>query len=173
MAQLRQTTLAREHALSAANDRRSSSPLSISSKRTILSAHSSRHHYQQQKSQTSKSSLSNDMNTLSNTPEQLPRESSSSLRASRARSCNSSRSALHMVKAKNDRIRQRQNTALKTLLVEPWKQMIWGDGVTNETIPNSLDIMHKMCGSGTAFERNLRYVYQRQLNQYRNSSIKS
>ncbi|CAF3355363.1 unnamed protein product [Rotaria sp. Silwood1] len=172
--QLRQSAIAREHSFSTTNDNRISSPLSISSsKRNVVSAHSNHSYHQQQKYQASKSSLSNDMNTTGSIHEQLTGESSSSFRGARARSTTSSRSTMHMLKTKNERKRQKQYIELKTLLVDPYKQIPWNDGTLDESIPNSLEIMHKMCGPGTPFERNLRYNYQRQLNQLRNSSIKS
>jgi hypothetical protein len=82
---------------------------------------------------------------------------------------------MHMLKTKNNRTRQKQNIDLKTLLVEPWKQVLTtsNDDVLDETIPNSLEIMHKMCGPATPFERNLRYNFRRQLNQFRNGSMKT
>ncbi len=172
--QLRQSAIAREHALSATHDRRAATPLSISSaKRTISSAHSSRHQ-QQQQTRTLQSPLSNDTNLTNHLPEQLTKDSSStSLRRARARSTNSSRSTMHMLKSKNHRTRQKQNIELKTLLVEPWKQMLYGDGILDETVPNSLEIMHKMCGPATPFERNLRQNFHRQLNQLRHGSTNS
>jgi len=112
------------------------------------------------------------MNSSSNAHEQLTGESSSiSLRRARARSTNSSRSTMNMLKTKNNRTRQKQNIELKTLLVEPWKQSLYSDGILDDTIPNSLEIMHKMCGPATPFERNLRYNFHRQLHQLRNGSM--
>ncbi|CAF3495736.1 unnamed protein product [Rotaria socialis] len=174
LTQLRHSAATREQSFSSINDHRSMSPLSVlSSKRNATSAHSNHRYSHQQKYQPSKSSLSNEINTAINAPDPMPRESSAPPRTERARSTTSSRSTLHMLKTKNERKRQKQQVALKTLLVDPWKQMPWNDGISDETIPNSLDIMHKMCGPATPFERNLRYNYHRQLNQLRNSSAKS
>ncbi|CAF0910395.1 unnamed protein product [Rotaria sordida] len=172
--QLRQSAIIREQSFSTTNDNRISSPLSVSSsKRNIVSAHSNHNYCQQQKYQASKSSLSNDINTTGSIHEQLTRESSSSFKGVRARSTTSSRSTIRMLKTKNDRKRQKQNIELKTLLVDPYKQIPWNDGILDESIPNSLEIMHKTCGPGTPFERNLRYNYHRQLNLFRNGSMRS
>ncbi|CAF2887224.1 unnamed protein product [Rotaria sp. Silwood2] len=172
--QLRQSAITRENSFLTANDNRSSSPLSISSsKRNVVSAHANHTYRQQRKSLASKSSLSNDMNTTSSLHEQLTGESFSSFKGARARSTTSSRSTMRMLKTKNDRQRQKQHIELKTLLVEPYKKIPWNDGTLDESIPNSLEIMHQMCGPGTPFERNLRYNYHRQLNQLRNGSTKS
>lgn len=166
--QLRQAAMAREAAFSAVSDRRIDSPLSISSaKRSTISA-SSNNYFNQQKSHPGfKSSLSNDINANYSMPEKLSGESMSSMKASRARSTLSSRSSMHMLKTRNERKRQKQYIELKTVLVDPWKQIPWNDGILEQSIPNSLEVMHKMCGPGTAFERNLRHSYQRQLSQLR------
>ncbi len=171
--QLRQSTIAREHALSATYDRHLSTPLSLStSKRTMSSAHSS--HPSQQQYRTLQSPLSNETDATNHTHEQIGSElSANSVRKARAKSTNSSRSTMNMLKTKNDRTRQKQNIQLKTVLVEPWKQPIYMDGILDEPIPNSLEIMHKMCGPATPFERNLRDNFHRQLNQFRSSSMKS
>lgn len=169
----RHSAATRDYSYSSTNEHRSISPLSLASaKRPTASAHSNYRHSQQQRYQPSKSSLSNDVNTVNNTNELAPRESAAPSRAARARSSTSSRSTMYMLKTKNDRKRQKQQVALKTLLVDPWKQMPWNDGISDETIPNSLDIMHKMCGPATPFERNLKYNYHRQLNQLRHASAK-
>jgi hypothetical protein len=149
-----------------------------SSKRTISSAHSNLHNHpqqQQQQQRTLQSSLSNEMNSITNnTHEPMTREPSSlSMRKARARSTNSSRSTMHMLKTKNNRTRQKQNIELKTHLVDPWKQAVYIDGILDETIPNSLEIMHNMCGPATPFEQNLRYNFRRQLNQFRNGLMNS
>jgi hypothetical protein len=178
--QLRQSAIAREHVLSAAQDRYLSSPLSMaSSKRTITSAHSHyyHHHHPQQQLQyrTSQSPLPTEMNSrTSNAHEKSSRESPlPPARKLRARSTTSSRSTMHMLKTKNNRTRQKQNIDLKTLLVEPWKQVLNADELLGETIPNSLELMHQMCGPATAFEQNLRYNFRRQLNHFRNGSLKA
>lgn len=80
---------------------------------------------------------------------------------------------MHMLKTKNERYRQKQQGELKTLLVEPWKQPSWTDGTLEEAIPNSIDLMHRMCGPATPFERNLRQKYHQQLHQYRNGTQQS
>jgi len=150
---------------------------SKSSKRTTSSAHSSlhhRHHHPQQQHRTLESPLSAEINSTNNTPEQSTRELSSvSVKKARTRSINSSRSTIHMVKTKNDRTRQKQNIELKTQLVEPWKHPLYGTKILDDKIPNSLELMNNMCGPATAFEQNLRYNFHRQLNQFRNGSMKS
>jgi hypothetical protein len=169
--QLRQSAIARERALSASNEHRSATPLSMSSKRTAGSAHST-HRYHQQQYRTSQTPLSNDVNSNLSVHERLTGESAP-VRKVRARSTTSSRTTMHMLKTKNDRTRQKQNGELKTLLVEPWKQAAWSDEILDDNIPNSLEIMHRMCGPATPFERNLRYSYHRQLKQYRNGTMKT
>jgi hypothetical protein len=171
--QLRQSTIAREHALPTGNDHRSASPLSISSsKRTTGSAHSSHYRHRMPYSQTP--SLRNEASSNGSVHERLTGESSSSFsRKLRAKSSSSSRSTMHMLKTKNDRTRHKQQFELKTLLVEPWKQPSWNEGTLEESIPNSLEIMYKMCGPATPFERNLRHNYHRQLYHYRNGAMKS
>ena len=174
--QLRQSAIAREHVRSAAHDRHLSTPLSMAStKRTITSAYSNYlHHPQQQQQQyrTSQSPLSTEINSRTSN-EQVIRESPTpSMRKLRARSTASSRSTIHMLKTKNNRTRQKQNVELKTILVEPWKQILNGDEIFGETIPNSLEMMHRMCGPSTPFEQNLRYSFHRQLNKFRSGSLK-
>lgn len=80
---------------------------------------------------------------------------------------------MHLLKTKNQRTKQKQNDKLKTHLDEPWKQMSSNDIIFGDAIPNSLDIMQKICGPGTAFERNLRSNFQRQLKILRSSSLKT
>ncbi len=173
--QLRQSAIAREHVLSTTHDRHTPTPLSMcSSKRTASSALSNNRQHQKQQNRTLQSPLSNEINSTSNIHQQLTRESSStSMRRARARSINSSRSTMHMLKTKNDRTKQKQNIELKTLLVEPWKQRLHSDGIFDETIPNSLELMYRLCGPATPFERNLRHNYHRQLNHFRNGSMNS
>lgn len=77
-----------------------------------------------------------------------------------------------MIKTKTDRARQKQNFELKTLLVQPCKQPIFGDTELEESIPNSIELMRSIGGPVTPFESNLRYNYHRQLNQFRNGATK-
>jgi hypothetical protein len=148
-----------------------------STKRTITSAYSNYRNQPQQQYRNVQTPTTNEMNSRTTyAHEQYGRESPPlSARKLRARSTTSSRSTMHMLKTKNNRTRQKQNIDLKTLLVEPWKQVLTtsNDDVLDETIPNSLEIMHKMCGPATPFERNLRYNFRRQLNQFRNGSMKT
>lgn len=139
-----------------------------SSKRTISSAHSTQYQHR-----TLQSRLSNEMHsTSSHAHEPLSRSSTSlSGRKTRAKSTNSSRTAMHMLKTRNDRSRQKQNIELRTVLVEPWKQPIYTDGILDEPIPNSLEIMYQMCGPATPFERNLRHSFRQQLTQFRTGAI--
>ena len=173
--QLRQSAIAREQARSATHDRHLPTPLSMaSSKRTISSAHSSQYqHPAQQQHRTLQSQVSKDMHsTSSNGREPLSRSSTSlSGRKTRAKSISSSRSTLRMLKTKNDRTRQKQNVELRTVLVEPWKQPLYTDGILDEAIPNSLEVMYQMCGPATPFERNLRQNFRRQLTQFRTGSM--
>jgi hypothetical protein len=142
-----------------------------SSKRTAGSAHSSHRYYHLQQYRTSQSPISNDINTNVSAHERLTGEPAPP--RTRARSTTSSRSTMYMLKTKTERRRQKQNVELKSLLVEPWKQASLSDDILDDNIPNSLEIMHKMCGPSTPFERNLRRDYQRQLNQYRNGTTKT
>lgn len=145
-----------------------------SSKRTISSAHSSQYQQPvQQQHRTLQSQVSKDMHsTSSNVHEPLSRSSTSlSGRKTRAKSISSSRSTLRMLKTKNDRTRQKQNVELRTVLVEPWKQPLYTDGILDEAIPNSLEVMYQMCGPATPFERNLRQTFRRQLSQLRNGPM--
>lgn len=143
-----------------------------SSKRTISSAHSNQYQQQQQQHRPLQSQTSKDMHsTSSNVREPLSRSSTSlSGRKSHAKSISSSRSTLHMLKTKNDRTRQKQNVELRTVLVEPWKQPMYTDGILDEAIPNSLEVMYQMCGPATPFERNLRQNFRRQLSLFRTGS---
>jgi hypothetical protein len=171
--QLRQSMIAREHALASSMDHRNISPLTMSSlRRPIGSAHSSRRANQQNRTLNSVTPQTIDSNVMGGLYEQLSNDSMSTTKKFNPRSTNTSRSNIHMVKAKNDRARQKQHVELKTILVQPCRQPISGDSDLEETIPNSIEIMRKFGGPVSAFERNLRYNYQRQLNQFRNGSKK-
>jgi hypothetical protein len=173
--QLRQSTIAREHARATVLDHRSTSPLIMSSpRRTIGSAHSGHRNCQQQcRVLNSQISQTNETNITGGLYEQLPIDSFSTIKKSYPRSTNTSRSTIHMLKTKNDRARKKQNIELKTILVQPFRQPIFGDSELEETIPNSIEIMRSLRGPITPFESNLRYNYHRQLNQFRNTSTKS
>ncbi len=161
--QLRQSAIIRQNALLAANDQRIPTPRSISTpKRSVSSAHSSRH-YQQQ------SPFRHDVNSLGSFDD----ESLLPITRSRTRSAHSSRSTVYLLKTKTDRIRQKQNLGLKTVLVRPWRQASWNDEILDDKIPNSFDVMHTMCGPATPFERNLRNNYHKQLSLFRNNSRKT
>ncbi len=170
--QLRQSAIAREHVLSAAYERQLPSPLSMaSSKRTITSAYLN--HRNQSQQPPPHRTVESPSSRTSYAHQQYVRESPPpSAKRTRARSTTSSRSTMHMLQTKNNRIRQKQNVDLKTVLVEPWKQVLTSDDILDGTIPNSLEIMHKMCGPATPFEQNLRYTFRRQLTQFRNGSTK-
>ena len=102
--------------------------------------------------------------------EKLTGQSLTALRRPRTKSAIRTRSAVQKLTKKNERYRRQQRGELKTLLVDPWKQPSWTDGTLEEAIPNSIDVMHKMCGPATAFERNLRQNYHRKLLQYRHGT---
>ena len=169
--QLRQSAIAREHVLSAAHDRQLPSPLSMaSSKRTITSSYSN---YRNQPQQPYRA-VHPPSSRASYAHQQYVRETPPpSAKKTRAKSTTSSRSTIHMLQTKNNRIRQKQNVDLKTVLVEPWKQVLTSDDILDGTIPNSLEIMHRMCGPSTPFEQNLRHSFRRQLTQFRNGSMKA
>jgi len=143
-----------------------------STRRAVGSAHSGRRNYQQNRVSFSQTPQTIETNVMSGFYEQLPTDSSASLKKLYPRSTNTSRATIHMVKTKNDRARLKQHIGLKTILVEPCKQPILGDHKLEETIPNSIEIMRRLGGPVTAFESNLRYNYRRQLNQFRNGSTK-
>jgi hypothetical protein len=171
--QLRQSTIARENALATSIDHQVLSPLGISSPRRALgSGHSSRRTNQEHRVSFSQSPQKNETNIMGGLYEQLS-DSSFSLKKTYPRSTNTSRSTIHMLKTKNERERQKQNIVLKTTIVNPSRQPILVDNELEEAIPNSIEIMRKIGGPVTAFESNLRYNYHRQLNQFRNGSIKS
>ena len=148
-----------------------------SSRRTGGSAHSSRRpaaanqqplltHCQTPQTHTNETSL------LGGFCEELSTDSLSSTKKSNVRSMNSSRTALHMLKTKNERARQKQQVELKTILVNPCQASIDDETDLEESIPNSIEIMRRLGGSVSAFEKNLRSNYQRQLTQFRASSKK-
>ena len=161
-AQLRQSAITRDRVASSLS-------FPSSSKRTIT-ANAQLNQLQQQlrtpSAQTS--SLQPQESESSNAlHEKLIGQSLSAMRRSRAKSATRTRSAMQMLTKKNERHRRQHRGELKTLLVDPWKQPSWTDGTLEEAIPNSIDVMHKMCGPATAFERNLRQNYHRKLLQYR------
>jgi hypothetical protein len=140
-----------------------------SSRRAAGTTHSSHRIYQQNRTSYSQTAHTPDTNVPGGLYEELT--DSSSEKKSYQRSPNNSRSAMHMVKAKNVRAKQKQIIELKTVIVKPCRQPISTDSDLEESIPNSLEVMRKLGGSVTAFEKNLRYNYRRQLNQYRNVRI--
>ncbi|UJR25872.1 hypothetical protein I4U23_007222 [Adineta vaga] len=166
-AQLRQSAIIRRNNLLTTNDPRLLTPLSSPiPKRSLNSAHSNRQ-YQQQELQ-----MRHEINSIGSNDDQFNEEPLPSTSRPRAKSAYSSRSTVHLLKAKNDRMRQKHSIELKSILIKPWKTETCNDDVLGDPIPNSLDMMHKMCGPATPFERNLRQDYHKQLSQYRISSIK-
>lgn len=146
-----------------------------SARRPGGSAHSSRRPNQATQplpSQTPQTPQTPQTNLFGGLYEQLSTDSATSARKSNSRSTNSSRTTLRMAKTKNDRARQKQQIELKTVLVQPCRPPVSGDSDLEESIPNSIDIMRKLGGPVSAFEKTLRYNYQRQLNKFRNGSIK-
>lgn len=175
-AQLRQSAITRDRVASAVYDRHLGSSLSYpSSKRTITGSaplNQSHHPLRAPSAQTS-SFLPQESDSSNILHEKLTGQSLSSLRRPRAKSSTSTRSAMHLLTKKNERYRRQHRGELKTLLVDPWKQPSWTDTTLEEAIPNSIDVMHKMCGPATAFERNLRQNYHRQLFRYRHGAVQS
>jgi hypothetical protein len=164
--------MTRDHVLSTLHGNHNPTSLPISSLQRInSSARSSQQQEQYQTSSAEISGLSNRIKSNSNLHEQLAGDLFSSMQKSRKKTATTSRSAMHMLKARSDRHRQKQQTELQTLLVEPWKQMARTENTLNQSIPNAIDVMRKMCGTATPFERNLRQNYHRQLCQYRNGSM--
>lgn len=144
-----------------------------SSRRPVGSAHSARLTYQQQQ-RISQSQTPQIIHTsvVGGLYEKVTNDSSSSIKKSYPRSTNTSRTTVHMLKTKNDRARKKQNIELKTILVPPGQQPTFGDTDLEQAIPNSIEMMRKIGGSLTAFERNLRSNYHRKLNQFRNGATK-
>jgi len=144
-----------------------------SPRRAIGSAHSPRRTYpQQSRVSNSKIPQTTETKIVGGLYEQGTIDSSTTAKKSYPRSINTSRSTIRMLKTKNERARQKQHIELKTSLVQPCRQPIFGDSELEETIPNSIEIMRNLCGPITPFESNLRYNYRRQLNQFRNTSTK-
>lgn len=144
-----------------------------SSRRPIRSAHSDRRANQQNRILHSQTPQTVDSSVMGGLYEQLSNDSMSTTKKSNPRTTNTSRSNIHMVKTKNDRAREKQHVELKTIFVQPCRKLISGDNDLEETIPNSIEIMRKFGGPISAFERNLRYNFHRQLNLFRNGSTKS
>ncbi|CAF0947711.1 unnamed protein product [Rotaria sp. Silwood1] len=169
--QLRQSTIARENALATAADHRSITPLSMSSSKRAAggSAHSSRRNYQQHRLPYPLTPPPTETYIIGGLYEQSASDTSSTMKKPFMRTTNTSRSTVHMIKTKTDRAREKQHIELKTMLVKPCRQLITSDSTLEETIPNSIETMRKLGGSISAFERNLRYTYHRQLNQFRNN----
>lgn len=151
------------------NDQRSASPLSIhsTSKRTTISASSNQRAQSKNPTETQHAEPTQPKSSPTSAHEKLTGESLSEFRKRRAKSSVTTRTLFTSVKAKNERSRQKQQTNLKNALIDPWKVAPWTDTTMEESIPNSIDVMHKMCGPATPFERNLRQNYHRQLNQLR------
>lgn len=172
--QLQQSAITRQHALENSIDHRIISPLTMSSsRRAVGSAHSGHRPNQQNRTLYSQTPQTTETNAMGGLYEQLSTDSSSSTaKKSHPRSRNNSRSTMHMLKTRNERARQKQQIDLKTVLVRPCRPPIFGDGNLEETIPNSIEVMRRLGGPVTAFERNLRYNYHRQLNHFRNGSNK-
>ncbi|CAF0773684.1 unnamed protein product [Adineta ricciae] len=169
-AQLRQSAITRQNVLLATNDLRPSTPASSPTpKRHNTSAHSGRHCHQQQYQELP---MKYEVNSICSNDELSNDELPLSLRRPRAKSAYSSRSTVHLLKAKNDRIRQQHHIELKSLLIKPWKTASWNDVALETSIPNSLDMMHRMCGPATPFERILRQDFRKRLNLYRHNSVK-
>lgn len=174
--QIRRAGLIRDHASTAGlTDQRTISPFSLysASKRTAITAYSSqRPPLPYRNMQTRTSAPSEDTNTAISAHERLTGESLSNFKRARAKSSTTSRTAMHLVKAKNERNRVKQQNELKNLLGEAFrKSPVDIDSTLEEAIPNSIDVMHKMCGPATAFERNLRQNYHRQLHQFRHGGL--
>lgn len=165
--------MTREHALASHNEHRIISPLTMtSSRRPGGSAHSSRRPNQQSHLLNCQTPQTNEASLLGGLYEQLSTDSVSTTKKSNVRSTNSSRTALHMLKTRNERARQKQQVELKTLLVNPCRPPVEGDSDLDESIPNSIEVMRRLGGSVSAFEKNLRFNYQRQLSQFRVGSKK-
>ncbi|CAF4054401.1 unnamed protein product [Adineta steineri] len=171
LAQLRQSAIIRQNTF-VANEQRLSTPLPISTpKRSLSSAQSNRYHRQ---SQQSESTFRHEINSTGSNEDQLTDESLSFIRKIRLHSAQSSRSgSIHLLKTKSDRTRPKPNIDLTTVLMKPWRQATWNDDGFDNSIPNSLDLMHQICGPSTPFERNLRQDYHKQLNLYRSASTKA
>ena len=157
--QLRQSAITRDQVLSARN---SCYPDSTRSPSLSKRSHTSAHPRHPQRPIRTSSSSSNGKSSLSDLASDC---TDTSLRLSRAKSSFITRPVLEMLKRKNERMRQQQKLELKTILVEPWRQLPFCHHTSADSIPNSIDILHRLCGQPTTFERNLREDYYRQLNR--------
>lgn len=163
--QLQQAAITRQHALASSMDRPLISPLTMcSSRRPIGSAHSAR--------RTNQQNRTTDATAIGGLYERVSTDSSTTVKKSYPRSTNTSRTTMYRVKTKNDRARQKQHVELKTILVQPSQQVIPGDSDSEEIIPNSIEIMRQLGGHVSAFEKNLKLNYRRQLHQFRNGASK-
>ncbi|CAF1008184.1 unnamed protein product [Didymodactylos carnosus] len=77
----------------------------------------------------------------------------------------------HMLK-KNDIQIHKQKINLKTILVEPWNKPFSLNSNIDESIPNSLEMMEKLGGQSTAFEKNLKFTYNKHLEHLRNIPVR-
>ena len=163
--QLQQSTITRQHALASSMDRPLISPLTMcSSRRPIGSAHSTR--------RTNQQNRTSDAHAIGGLYEQVSTDLSTTVKKSYPRSTNTSRTTMHRVKTKNDRARQKQHVELKTVLVQPSQQVFSGDSNSEEFIPNSIEIMRQLGGHVSAFEKNLKVDYRRQLHHFRNGATR-
>ncbi|CAF4054499.1 unnamed protein product [Rotaria magnacalcarata] len=167
--QLRQSAKTRQQALATSNDYQSPSLQSMSSlKRAApITGNTPRRAYQIQPLPYPSTPPSTETHITNGLQEKSKTNSSCSVKRPSLRSTNSSRATVHMLKTKNDRAREKQHIDLKTALVKPHRQHALRDSALEESIPSSLDKMRKLGGSITAFEKNLDYNYNRQLNQFR------
>ncbi|CAF2878069.1 unnamed protein product [Rotaria sp. Silwood2] len=167
--QLRQSTIVRENTLATATDHRSITPLSMSSSKRAAggSAHSSRRNHQQYRLPYPQTPPPTETYIIGGLYEQSTSETSSTIQKPLVRNASTRRSTVHSIKTKTNRAREKQHIDLKTVSVKPCRRLIKSDTTLEETIPNSIETMRKLGGPITAFEKNLRYTYHRQLNQFR------
>ncbi|CAF0738824.1 unnamed protein product [Didymodactylos carnosus] len=159
--QLRQSAITRESVL----DR--SSPLSMmsskrhtESRRTFQSTTTDLHSAKVRRPQQA-------LKTTTTTPQMDRIETSTE----RSQTSFIKRHTKHMLK-KNDVQKHKQKVKLKTILVEPWSKPVWSNGSVEEWIPNSLEMMEKLGGQSTAFEKNLKFTYNNHLKHLRNIPVK-
>lgn len=171
--QLHQSSQVRESTMAATADRRSFSPISVSSSRRAVGAISHqqrpRQYFRSVYVQTPYSNTESNTNTVRDTHRDAA--SIPTVKPLSIRQRSSTRLSMHLLKTKNERSREQQKTGLKSVLVKPCREPKLSDCSLNDNIPNSIEVLRRMGGPITPFEHQLRFNYKKQLNRFRNGSI--
>ena len=172
--QLQQSTQVRESTMAALIDRRILTPLSVNSPKRAVGA-IAQPSYRQRTNHRSfnvQTPRPNDESSNHQSKEQTTdTNSATSSKQLSARQRSVTRASMHLLRTRNQRTKEHQKTELKSAFVKPCRQPILSDCLTDDSIPNSIEIMRRLGGPVTAFEHHLRHVYQRQLKQFRNGSV--